>query len=58
LRFLSLLSEALYNQASSLCTGQQVAEFEVPRAKAEKILVENSGDVKKALSVLVFGAQS
>jgi hypothetical protein len=35
-----------------------VTEFELPRSKAEKVLVENNGDVKKALSVLVYGAQS
>ncbi|KAJ2916965.1 hypothetical protein MD484_g3431, partial [Candolleomyces efflorescens] len=35
-----------------------VAEFELPRIKAEKILVENGGDVKKTLSALVFSTQS
>jgi hypothetical protein len=34
-----------------------VTEFEIPRGKAEKILLENGGNVKTALGVLVFGTQ-
>ncbi|KAF6763759.1 hypothetical protein DFP72DRAFT_873320, partial [Ephemerocybe angulata] len=33
-----------------------MTEFEITRPKAEKVLVENGGDVKKALSFLVYGA--
>ncbi|TEB25979.1 hypothetical protein FA13DRAFT_1692777 [Coprinellus micaceus] len=33
-----------------------MTEFEIPRSKAEKILVENGSDVKKALEALVYGA--
>ncbi|KAJ3501054.1 hypothetical protein NMY22_g19056 [Coprinellus aureogranulatus] len=31
-----------------------MSEFEIPRSKAEKVLVENGSDVKKALEALVY----
>jgi hypothetical protein len=31
----------------------QVTEFEIPKARAEKILAENGGDLQKALGALM-----
>ena len=33
----------------------QMSEFDLPKSKAEKVLLENGGDVKKALTFLIYG---
>lgn len=47
-----LVRELCLVQHSSPCLESKVHEFEIPRIQAEKVLVENGGDLEKALRAL------
>jgi hypothetical protein len=42
-----------HTNADANANALQMTEFEIPKARAEKILAENGGDLQKALGALM-----